>query len=86
MSAGTVQQKRTGLLAVLLGFLYTLLDIVQTFFSTLISPDAQQTVMKRRRDDYGGGGGSGRPGGGPRITGEECAGYSIWNMGHGTAV
>mmetsp|Transcript_10173 Transcript_10173/g.17718 ORF Transcript_10173/g.17718 Transcript_10173/m.17718 type:complete len:92 (+) Transcript_10173:116-391(+) len=67
--AGTLQEKRTGVLALLLAFLYTFLDVVTIFFSTLVSPDAQVATMKKKQSrstGYGGGGsGSGRP----RITG-----------------
>ncbi|KAL6757911.1 seleno protein SelK1 [Haematococcus lacustris] len=69
--AGTVQQKRTGLLAVIAAFFAGLVDLVSVFFSTLLSPTAHSNLQKRVTSYPGSGSrqSGGRSGGGPRITG-----------------
>ncbi|KAJ9530967.1 hypothetical protein QJQ45_028740 [Haematococcus lacustris] len=85
IDAGTVQQKRTGLLAVIAAFFAGLVDLVSVFptptyvkrafrccsFSTLLSPTAHSNLQKRVTSYPGSGSrqSGGRSGGGPRITG-----------------
>lgn len=61
-----MEQKRSGVLASILGFFSALLSIVQVFFATLFSPDAHAAAKSKRLDSMGGGRGpgGGRPGGG----------------------